>query len=302
MPYNSKVYKVITDKMLEILKGGVVPWHKPWNAEEGTPKNLVTKYPYRGINVFMLAAQPYSSPYWISYKQVKDLGGRIKADEVRKYTPVVFFKWIEKTHATKTEEEKDEEELNETTQKVRKWPIIRYYNVYNVEQCTDLESHIPKPPKEEKKISPIRRCENVVKNMPKAPEIKHGGGRAFYSPSADYIQIPEINTFDITESYYSTKFHEMVHSTGHKSRLDRSGVCEHHYFGDAEYSKEELIAEMGASFLCAMTGIENKTIDNSASYVENWSKKLRENDRWIVIAGAQAQKAVDFIMNKSIKN
>jgi len=304
MAYNSKVYKVITDKILELLKDGVIPWNKPWDASMGMPKNLVTKYPYRGINVIILSAMPYKSPWWLSYKQVKQLGGRIKDEELKRYTPVVFFKWFERDKPKDKSDNKDgDEDLSEESKnpKKRRFPVVRYYNVYNTDQCTGLDDKIPVV-EARTDLNPIEECEKVVENMPQRPDIHHKGNRAFYSPSMDYIQLPVVKSFNSMEEYYSTKFHEMLHSTGHESRLNRAGIVENHFFGDEDYSKEELVAEMGASFLCAMTGIENRTIENSASYIQNWSKKLEDNEKWVVIAGAQAQKAVDFIMNRKKDN
>lgn len=309
MAFNSKVYDVITNKIVDMLETGVVPWHKPWDAEEGCPKNLVSKYPYRGINPFLLGAMPFKSPWWLSYKQVKQLGGSIKDEELKESTPVVFFKWPDtrqmKQHETdkENEDEQDDEDYDiikgfQVVKQTRRYPIIRYYRVYNVEQCSGLEKYIPEPISK-MNLNPIEECEKVSSEMRTKPSIRHGGDKAYYSPALDIIQIPVIESFNAIEDYYSTKFHELTHSTGHKDRLNRKGVADVHAFGDPIYSLEELVAEMGASFLCSMTGIENKTIDNSASYLSNWLKKLHSDSKLVVIAGSQAQKACDYILNKT---
>jgi antirestriction protein ArdC len=304
MAYDSKVYDVITNRIIELLEQKVVPWHKPWAANIGYPKNLITDYPYRGINVFLLNAMPFNSPYWVSYNQVKKLGGQIIGEELRKSTPVIFFKWYEidtKKQPDNKEVEKDNLAGDQTTNDKRKIPFIRYYRVYNVEQCLGLDEYIPEI-KNINDLVPLRDCDEVINKMKDKPEINHGGDKAFYNPRIDSIQIPQIQSFDDIENYYSTLFHELTHSTGHEHRLKRKGVFDIHAFGDPVYSLEELVAEMGASFLCAMTGIENKTINNSAGYIANWLDKLKDDKKIIVIAGAQAQKACDYILNINQKS
>jgi antirestriction protein ArdC len=299
MAYDSKVYDVITNKIIGLLEQGVIPWHKPWAANIGYPKNLITKYPYRGINVFLLNAMPFNSPYWVSYNQAKKLGGRIKESELRNSTPVVFFKWYNietKKQPDEKESETDSLAEQQTTSEKRKIPFIRYYRVYNVEQCLGLEEHIPEIPCNKDLVS-LQDCDEVIKNMPDKPEIYHGEDKAYYNPRTDCIQMPQMQSFEDIESYYSTLFHELTHSTGHERRLKRKGMFDTHAFGDPIYSLEELVAEMGASFLCAMTGIENKTINNSAGYIANWLDKLKNDKKVVIIAGSQAQKACDYITN-----
>jgi antirestriction protein ArdC len=133
--------------------------------------------------------------------------------------------------------------------------------------------------------------------MPLLPEIKYGGNKAYYSPSLDYVQLSHQHTFDTIESFYGTLFHELSHSTGHSNRLGRKGVTETSYFGSHEYSKEELVAEMGAAFLCGHAGIENTTIENSVSYLAGWLKALKNDKTLLIHAAAQAQKAADYILN-----
>ena len=134
--------------------------------------------------------------------------------------------------------------------------------------------------------------------MPRSPPIHHGGSRACYQPSNDEVHMPDRERFDSSEEYYSTLFHELVHSTGHASRLGRTGITETIVFGSRTYSKEELIAEMGATFLCGHTGIENAVIDNSASYLASWLGRLRNDSRLVVQAAAQSQKAVDYVLDQ----
>jgi antirestriction protein ArdC len=174
-------------------------------------------------------------------------------------------------------------------------PLLRYYRVYNLDQV----SGIKKPALENlPQFKPIAEAEQIANAYGSHLEaLRHGGNRAFYRPATDSIQMPEKQTFDSPEEYYSTLFHEFTHSTGHKSRLNRTGITETHFFGDEIYSKEELVAEMGAAMLCGVIGIENKTIKNSASYIQSWLGKLKDDKKLVVHAAAAAQKAADFIID-----
>jgi len=163
-------------------------------------------------------------------------------------------------------------------------PMLRYYNVFNLEQTEG----IPIPEK----------AEQIIAGMPLKPDIYHGGNKACYSPSPDSIHLPSQHTFLYPEEYYCTAFHELIHSTGHTSRIGRKSILEPTYFGSHEYSKEELVAEMGAAFLCGYAGIEQKTIDNSAAYIQGWLKVLKKDMTLLVHAAAQAQKGADYILNR----
>jgi antirestriction protein ArdC len=285
----NKVYQIVTDQILEKLEAGTVPWHKPWAvAHGGKARNLVSKKAYRGINCFLLAFSGFNSNHWLTFNQCKKLGGKIKKGS--KSTIVVFWKPTEK------------EVKNPDTGKVEieRHFILRYYRVFNADQCEGLEKHLPKPEKPVKKpkFNEIQSCEKTVKAMPKKPEITHGGNAAFYSPASDTIGMPPKPTFNKCEEYYSTLFHELTHSTGHRDRLNRSYVTDCQPFGSTNYSKEELIAEMGAAFLCAEHGIENKTIDNSAAYIKGWVRKFKDKPKMVVEAAGKAQKAADFILDR----
>jgi len=265
---------------MELLESGTVPWRKTWNAGSSMPKNIVSKKEYRGVNIFLLACSEFSSPYWMTYKQCVDKGGHIIKGS--KSTPVIFWKWLEpkETDATDT----------------GKIPMLRFYNVFNLEQTEGIE-----PPVTTETINtftPIERAEQIMAGMPLLPEIKYGGGRASYSPVLDYVKLPVPTSFELPEEYYSTAFHELSHATGHESRVGRKGVTETSYFGSHEYSKEELVAEMSASFLSAHAGIENTTIENSAAYIAGWLKALKNDKALLIHAAAQAQKASDYILNK----
>lgn len=273
------VYDIVAERIMAALEEGVIPWRKPWKAELGWPRNLHSKKAYKGINVWMLMLANQTCPYWLSFKQIQDRGGKVRKGEHG--TPVVFWKPI-----------KIEDEDNPGKEKTI--PLLRYYLVFNLEQCEGIE--IPEAAAG-RDIKPIEACEGVVANMPGRPEIKHGGGKAFYSPVLDYVGMPKQKHFDSDEEYYSVLFHELTHSTGHKDRLNRESVADCQPFGTPAYGREELVAEMGAAFLCAYCGIEDVTLKTSAAYIDGWLNKIKEDKRMLVVAAGAAQKAADFILN-----
>ena len=286
-----KAYEVITNKILEALNKGEIPWHKPWTPS--FPMNLVTKRGYRGINAFVLNMLGFESPYFLTYREARKLGGNIKKGE--KGCPIVFWKWVQEKP-----EETEEKTETEATVKNKNRPFLRYYTVFNVSQCENLPAD-KIPAIESRVIDPIEQCEAVVAGMPERPEINFNNGRAFYDSSTDVVGMPVLGSFINAEEYYSTLFHELTHSTGHPRRLNRKGIIENEEFGSQSYVKEELIAEMGAAFLCGQCQIENKTIANQAAYIQGWLKALKNDKTMVIMAAAQAQKASDYI-TKKVKN
>jgi antirestriction protein ArdC len=274
---SNKVYEIITNKILEQLANGVVPWKKPWANVGGDIQNFVSKKPYRGINPFLLNGSGYACPYWVTYKQAIELGGSVRKGEHG--TMIVFFKM---------NEYKDKHDK----EKVNRIPMLRYYTVFNLDQCDGIDWDRPIPVEGH---NPIEAAETIVKRYKGKPEIKHGMNCASYSPQLDYINIPSMGQFVSAPEYYSTLFHELGHSTGHKDRLNRASLTESAYFGSHEYSKEELVAEFTSAMLCGVAGIEQSTIENSAAYIQSWARKLKQDNKLIVQAAAQAQKAADLI-------
>lgn len=274
------VYGIITDRIIKLLEAGTIPWRSPWSA--GSPANIVSRKAYRGINPFMLACSGFSSPYWMTFKQAQNLGGTVRKGE--RSTPVVFYKtWTFGTTDADTGE-----------RGAKTVPILRYYNVFNLSQCDGIAD--PDAGADRPIIAPIDRCAAVVDGMPNPPRIEHGEPRAYYRPSSDLVNMPTLQLFTSAEAYHATLFHELGHATGHKSRLDREGVTGGAGFKSAEYSREELIAEMTAAFLCGHCGIDAATIDNAASYIAGWMRKLRDDATLIVRAASAAQKAADYIL------
>ncbi len=274
----SQVYNIVTDRVLSLLEHGVVPWKRPWAGGE-PPANLVSKKPYRGINPFLLASTGYASPYWLTFKHAQQRGGNVRTGE--KATPVIFWK--------RWQTERTDPDTGESA-KVS-MPILRYYNVFNAEQCDGIDA----PELTTAEFHPIERCESVVSEMPSPPTITHGEPRAWYRPLTDTVNMPRPELFVGPQEYYSTLFHELTHATGHVSRLGRPGIEDIQPFGSADYSREELVAEMGAAFVCGFCGIETATIENSAAYINGWLRKLRDDHKLVVVAAAQAQRAADCI-------
>lgn len=282
----SNGYEIITQRMIDLLNQDIVPWHRPWIAGDDDPRNFVSQRPYRGINVFMLLCTGYEQNQWITFNQARKLGGGIRKGEHG--FPVIF--WNRRVKQVETDDGIED----------RSYAFLKVYTVFNIEQTKDIEV----PPKREFELTwdPIERCEEIVAGMPKRPTIRHAEARAYYRPSTDEVNLPARERFQLAEEYYCTAFHELTHATGHKKRLARAGVMEVNLFGSADYSREELVAEMGATYLCAESGIVNTTIDNSAGYIKGWMRKLRDDPKLVVVAAAQAQKATDFILNRKFDN
>ena len=268
------IYEKITEFICGLLKTGVAPWTKPWKVSRGLPRNLVSKKAYRGINTFLLHACQYESPYWLTYKQATEAGGHVRKGE--KSCPVVFWKQLDI---------KDTE-----TDEAKKIPFMRFYWLFNAAQVEGL-AEVPTVDQ------PPTPATQILAGYQNAPSLKHGMASAFYDPAADEVGMPLPSRFTSEADYFATLFHELTHSTGAKSRLDRLTSTS---FGSEAYSKEELVAEMGSAFLCGHAGIERQ-LETNAAYISGWMKALKSDPKLIVQAAAQAQKAVDHILGIKIE-
>jgi antirestriction protein ArdC len=281
---------VITERILGIIEeSGVLPWSQPWDLAGELPRNLRTKKAYKGYNVWSLLFEQqkkgYTSSWWVTYKQAQALGGSVRNGE----KSTVGVNW----HPVPKKDKETGEETGEVFMK----PSLFW--VFNFDQCDDLVL----PEKPQRCVEPLDHCEKIGSAMALPIEIRHGGDRAFYRPSEDFIMLPNREQFHSTTEYYSTRFHEMVHSTGHEKRLNRSTLVDMVAFGDQNYSKEELVAELGAAFICGFTGIENTaSLKNSAAYLKGWSEKLRGEPKLFTSAASAAQKALDYILGKDALN
>lgn len=277
------VYQMVTDRIIELLETSTVPWQKPW-TESGLPMNVISKRPYRGINLWLLLSLNYERNLFLTWDQLKKIGGSVLQGQHGHI--VVFWKQVKKVP----------EELDDKG-KPKQIPMLRYYKVFNVEQCRDIPQNLI-PELGSLALDSMLECEAISNSMPDCPVIKHKENKAFYHVGEDYINMPKKKSFKTIEAYYSTFFHELVHSTGAEKRLGRKTITEMAEFGSEPYSLEELIAEIGAAYLNSFTGILDKEIESSAAYIGGWLEKLRSDKRFIISASGQAQRAVDLILGR----
>ena len=279
------VYEMVTERIINQLEKGIVPWRKPWTGIKGGAYNRISKKSYSLLNQMLLK---YEGEY-ATYNQWESLGGHVRKGE--KSEIVVFWK-IQPIEETK----------EDGTKETKQVPILRYFNVFHISQVEGVE---PLTKDDLKSIEPIEKAENVLHDYwsREGIEVKHiGGDEAYYSPSRDLIRLPLFDQFTDANEYYSTAFHESIHSTMKESRCnraeDRKGKIV--AFGSEDYSKEELIAEIGSASLMNIIGIEtSKTFQNSSAYIQGWLSKLRNDVKFIVSASSKAEKAVNYILNES---
>ena len=277
------IYESISNKIIEQLNNGRIPWQKPWRGGLEGAKSYVSGKPYSLLNQLLLGREGY----YLTWKQIADLGGRVKKG--CKSNIVVFYKMAKTTETKMVDGEIKQEE--------RRIPVLRYYTVFHEEDCEGIS---PKGNKDEKPVSPltpVEEAEKVIEGYYGREACKlhvELSNEAFYSPSADSVTVPAMEQYDSVEEYYSTLFHETTHSTGHASRLNRDMTG---HFGSDSYSKEELVAELGAAFLVQNCGMDSaKAFNNSVAYIQSWSKKFKEDKKLIVSAASKAEKAVKFIL------
>jgi antirestriction protein ArdC len=271
------IYKDITNQIIKQLEAGTAPWVKPWATlpGEGTPKNLHTGKPYRGVNVLQLwaagMAKEYEHGLWCTYKQAQERGGQVRKGE--KGTTVVFWKPMEK---------RDPE-----TGKIKKTLLARGYSVFNIAQIDGIEAIVPNRPEHE--WNPLVEAESLVTKHD--IDLRIGGDKAYFNVAQDYIRMPDRKRFEDAENYYGTLLHEITHWSGHKTRLDRPF---NGFFGSPDYAREELVAELGSAFLCARLGINGEL--QHPEYIASWIKVLKDDSTAIVRASKLAEIAADYVM------
>jgi antirestriction protein ArdC len=278
------VYEMVTERIINQLEQGIVPWQKPWTGIRSGAYNRISKKSYSLINQMMLK---HDGEY-ATFKQWESLGGHVRKGE--KSEIVVFWK------ITPVEETKED-----GTKEVKQIPLLRYYNVFHISQVEGVE---PLTEDELDQIEPIEKAENVLHNYWSRENIKvehKAGDRAYYSPTHDMICLPLFEQFTDSSEYYSTAYHESVHSTMKESRCnraeDRKGKLV--AFGSNEYSKEELVAEIGSANILNILGIETtKSFRNSAAYIQSWISVLQNDVKFIVSASSKAEKAVKYILGE----
>ena len=280
---SKSVYEMVTARIIEQLENGVIPWEKPWTGVRSGAFNRVSKKSYSLLNQMLLK----NDGEYATFKQWTELGGHIRKGE--KSEIVVFWKIL------------SVEEVQEDGSKiVKQIPLLKYINVFHISQVDGVK---PLPKEELHDIEPIEKAESILQDYWTRENItvKHiKGNEAFYSPMRDMIQLPLFEQFKDSNEYYSTAFHESVHSTMKESRCNRAEERKDKLvaFGSEEYSKEELVAELGSASLMNIIGIETKkSFKNSTAYIQSWIKVLKNDVKFIVSASSKAEKSVNYILN-----
>lgn len=280
------IYSAVTDRIIEQLEQGVIPWHKPWTGIQSGAISGTTGKPYSLLNQ-MLLGKPGE---WYTFNQIQKLGGRVRKGE--KSSMVVFWKQTPVSETDPATGEKVE----------RMIPMLKYFSVFHIDQTEGIERKVIDP----EAIDPATdsAADAIIADYIQRSGVKlehRKGDEAFYSPSADRVVLPLREQFQNMAEYYSTAFHELTHSTGHSSRLDR--ISRRAFFGNEEYSREELVAEIGAAALLNHCGIETgSSFRNSAAYIQSWLRALRNDTKLIVSASGAAAKAFDLITEGGCSN
>ena len=277
------IYEMVTNKIIEQLESGIIPWRKPWSGASNGAYNVVSKKTYSLLNQMLLK---YAGPY-ATFKQWSDLGGKVKKGE--KSETIVF--WKVKIY---------EEEQEDGTKKEKIVPVLKKYSVFHISQVTGVEVEEMLVPKI---LEPCVEADKVINDYVVRSGITFKEcitDSAFYSAILDCVEVPAKEQYSEIEEYYSTSFHELVHSTGHGSRLNRISLTEGASFGSEVYSKEELVAEIGSAMLMNRLQIDTKsTFMNSSGYIQSWLRKLKNDSKFVVSASSQAEKAVHYIYGDS---
>ena len=303
-------YAKITDIVIEGLKKKGLNWFKTWVDDAGNemlPVNHTTGNTYNGINTFILTMtaiqENYSSNEWLGYKQAVALGCKVPKGGTE------IFYWIKLYHDKKTDKWLYETAFKKITKGMSQKEIQKRFTmtmspkshwVWHIEQVGLDPKHKPEPVQLNLDNDQIEIANAVYLNMKKKPTMSNGGNRAFYRPSAHHVQMPMLEQFKTSDDYYKTMYHELIHSTGHESILKRSGITSMSaHFGSESYSKEELIAEIGAMMLVSKTGLQpTDDVTNSQAYINGWCKHLKDNKKEVMMAASQAVKAVKYILNE----
>ena len=281
----TNVYDMVTERIIAELEKGIIPWEKPWTGVRDGAFNRITKRPYSLINQMLLQHRGE----YATFKQWSELGGHVRKGE--KSEIVVFWKILEQLE---TNEETGEKEI-------KKIPLLRYYNVFHISQVDGVEPLAPEQLNND--ITPIEAGDKIITDYITREHlnfIECKSNKAYYSPSADTVKVPLKEQYNLINEYYSTTYHELIHSTGHKNRLNRLHTGAIAAFGSEDYSKEELVAEIGSATIMNMLGIETtKTFRNSTAYIQSWLQVLRNDNKFIISASSKAEKAVNYIMNQA---
>lgn len=274
------VYQIVTERIVEELKNGSIPWQKPWVGGQSQAINFVTRKPYSLLNQILLG----KPGEWLTFKQIQDKKACLRVGA--KSRIVVYFTLVDK------KETKNDETIN------KKFPVLKYYRVFHIDDVQGLESKIEQV---EFDGDPIDEAENIINDYLKREKLtfREGDDKAFYSPLSDVVVVPNRYRFKEVSEYYSTSFHELTHSTMHENRCNRRDENKNSMFGNFEYSREELVAEIGAAMLCNHANIDcEKAFKNSVAYIQSWLEALNDDPKMIVWASSRAEKAAKYIIGE----
>lgn len=288
----SDYYDQVTNRIIELLEGDVVPWRRTWGVY-GLAKNYATNRLYSGINALLLNSTHHPIPFFMTWKQLKEKKGRvIKGAKAHK---VYYYNRVYRDESDNKISFEEAQKLKALDKRVKFRAFLRQYNVFNVEDIEEIDFEFPEVELHDNEK--IANCEAVMASMKEPPEFRYVDNSLFYYSVADYINLPPIEHFASSEDYYNGLFHEVSHWTGHKSRLNRPGIVEGYAFGTPGYAKEELIAEISAAFICGTVGIDRTEVtENTTAYINGWLKILREDKTFIMKVASEAQKSADFIL------
>lgn len=280
------LYTTVTNRIISALEQGTPPWICPWRKDTSSvPRNLVSGKPYQGVNFIMLSIEAMAAAHtdsrWLTFRQANQLGAHIRKGEHG--VQIVFYKLHERNGQNRADS--DAADCHDTKRVI---PLLKSYTVFNASQVEGLPERLQLPPTPSM-WQPLATAEMLL--CASGAVIKHGGNRAFYRPADDTIQLPPKEAFTLPSAYYGTALHELCHWTGHSSRLNRVLGSRNHI---EAYAYEELVAEIGAAFLCAHSGLAARL--EHASYVDHWLDALRRDKRLIFVAAGAAQKAADFVL------
>ena len=291
------VYQMVTDRIMEQLKQNIIPWHKPWvgGLMGGEAINYVSRKPYSCLNQLLLGRDGE----YLTFRQIKQLGGSVKKGA--KAGMVVFYTMV------KIDKSKNNEDGKENKVEEYQYPVLRFYNVFHISDTVGIESKV-KAVVPEIDNEPIEEAEKVINDyLDREKKLEfindQPSSRAYYSPLNDRVVVPMLSQYKVREEYYSTTFHELVHSTKQPYRCDRKSEDKRVAFGSKDYSREELVAEIGSAMICNKVGINCETaFSNSVAYIQGWLKALADDNRCIVWAASRAEKAAKYILNESEDN
>jgi antirestriction protein ArdC len=275
---NKKIITTINNKLLKALDNNIIPWQQPWKNGISN-QNFQSKHIYHGINELLTSCTEFRSSYWLIFNQIKESGGTVKKGS--ESTPIIFH-----TKVTKDDNPEIEKEY---------W-VTKLYRIFNLDQVEGIKTETID---EDKTIRPCVSSDSLIESMINKPAIiNKNGSECYYRPSNDTIYMVNQSQFESHYDYYSVLFHELIHSTGHQTRLNRTTVTKRHYQGSPDYAIEELTAEIGANYLAKLCNIDSHiNFDNSVSYIDGWKRVIKSNPKAFFIASQRAFKAIQYIQN-----